>query len=146
MKLNKTPLPILLGIAHRAVEKKFMQIIDHVNLDVTFDQFIVLLPIGQENGITQQGIVNSCGKDKTSVTRIINTLENKNLAIRIKDLNDGRLNHIYLTKHGKKMLNKVFPTMEETRDYCKKDINEDDFRTTRSVIIKLIKKLENDNG
>ena len=142
MKLHNTPMPVLLGLSHRLVVKKFKQL----DLELTFDQFMVLMPIWKQDGISQQQIVEGCGKDKTSVTRIITTLENKNYVLRIKDLNDARLNHIYLTKFGKQTVEKVIPVMRQTRNYIKKDINENDYNIARSVIIQLIEKLDPNNG
>ena len=142
MELINTPFPVLLGIAHRLAERKFMQIIDHLGLDLTFDQFMVIVPIWKKEGISQQQIVEECGKDKTSVTRIITTLENKNILVRIKDSKDGRLNNIHLTKNGKKIIDKVHPVMQETREYLKKNINVNDFNIARTVIIQLIEGLD----
>ena len=146
MKLHNTPMPVLLGLSHRLVIKKFKQLIEALGLELTFDQFMVLMPIWKQDGISQQQIVEGCGKDKTSVTRIITTLENKNFVLRIKDLNDARLNHIYLTKFGKQTVEKVIPVMRQTRNYIKKDINENDYNIARSVIIQLIEKLDPNNG
>ncbi|MBT3738246.1 MAG: MarR family transcriptional regulator [Candidatus Marinimicrobia bacterium] len=146
MKLHNTPMPVLLGLSHRLVVKKFKELIESLDLELTFDQFMVLMPIWKLDGISQQQIVEGCGKDKTSVTRIITTLENKNFVLRIKDLNDARLNHIYLTKFGKQTVEKVIPVMRQTRNYIKKDINENDYNIARSVIIQLIEKLDPNNG
>ncbi len=146
MKLHNTPMPVLLGLSHRLVVKKFKQLIESLDLELTFDQFMVLMPIWKQDGISQQQIVEGCGKDKTSVTRIITTLENNNYVLRIKDLNDARLNHIYLTKFGKQTVEKVIPVMRQTRNYIKKDINENDYNIGRSVIIQLIEKLDPNNG
>ena len=146
MKLHNTPMPVLLGLSHRLVVKKFKQLIESLDLELTFDQFMVLMPIWKQDGISQQQIVEGCGKDKTSVTRIITTLENNNYVLRIKDLNDARLNHIYLTKFGKQTVEKVIPVMRQTRNYIKKDINENDYNIARSVIIQLIEKLDPNNG
>lgn len=146
MKLHNTPMPVLLGLSHRLVVKKFKELIESLDLELTFDQFMVLMPIWKQDGISQQQIVEGCGKDKTSVTRIITTLENKNFVLRIKDLNDARLNHIYLTKFGKQTVEKVIPVMRQTRNYIKKDINENDYNIARSVIIQLIEKLDPNNG
>ena len=120
MKLHNTPMPVLLGLSHRLVVKKFKELIESLDLELTFDQFMVLMPIWKLDGISQQQIVEGCGKDKTSVTRIITTLENKNFVLRIKDLNDARLNHIYLTKFGKQTVEKVIPVMRQTRIILKK--------------------------
>jgi|TARA_B110000263_G_scaffold94860_1_gene82964 DNA-binding MarR family transcriptional regulator len=146
MKLNNTPMPVLLGMAHRLAVKKFMKIIEVLGLDLTFDQYMVLDPIWKEDGITQQQIVDGCGKDKTSVTRIITTLENKNLVLRVRDLVDARINHIYITKHGKLIIEKVRAVMIDTRKYIKKDINQKDYNIARAVIIQLIERLDSNNG
>lgn len=146
MKLSNKPLPILIGIAHRLIQKKFCQIVDFSGFDLSIDQWMVLMPVWKQDGISQQEISDDCGKDKTSVTRIITTLENKNLLIRIKDTIDTRLNRIHLTNEGKKLFNKIKPLMLETREYIKEGMNDDDIQTTRAVLIHTIERITDENS
>ncbi len=119
---------------------------DQSGHDLSLDQWMVLTPIWKNNGIVQHEIVRKCGKDKTSVTRIISTLENKNLVLRVKDQVDQRVNHIHLTKKGDSLFEKITPLMEQMRTHMKKNIPQKDCDTMRSVLLIIIGKLDSDNS
>ena len=143
-KINNKPLPVLLGMAYRMVEKKFIQTVGKSGLDLSLDQWMVLMPIWKHNGISQQEIVSICPKDKTSVARIISTLERKNIVVRVKSQFDKRVNHIHLTKMGESMFDKISPLMEQTRAQVKMGISESDVQTFKDVLTKLIANLKNE--
>lgn len=146
LNLNNKPLPVLLGMVHRLVERKFMQTVSQSGYNLSLDQWMVLMPIWKHNGIAQHKIVSNCPKDKTSVARIITTLEKKNIVIRVKSQFDQRVNHIHLTKLGEAMFDKITPLMEETRMQVRKDIPDEDIKTTQTVLIQMIQNLEGKNG
>ena len=54
----------------------------------------------EKSSISQQNIADIIQKDKNSVTKIIDSLEKKNLVIRVVDKNDRRINKIELTEEG----------------------------------------------
>ncbi len=66
---------MLVGSAHKAMTKRFVQNTHKMGLDISLDQWMVLGPIWKFEGTSQKDIAEFCLKDKTSITRIINTLE-----------------------------------------------------------------------
>ena len=54
----------------------------------------------EQESLSQQKIADIIQKDKNSVTKIIDSLEKKNLVNRVVDKNDRRINKIELTKDG----------------------------------------------
>jgi|GEM_PF-2307737 MarR family transcriptional regulator, organic hydroperoxide resistance regulator len=139
--LNKEPLPVLLGLAHRTTVKKFMYIVSHAGYDLSLDQWMVLMPVWKNNGIAQNEIVEKCGKGKASVTRIISTLENKNIVVRVKGHTDQRKKHIHLTQKGMSLFDKIEPLMKNTRNNMRSIISENDANITRKVLIAIIERL-----
>ena len=55
-------------------------------------------------------------KDKTSVTKIIDTLEKKNLLVRYSDQIDQRIKRVVLSNKGKDLMKNVMPVIEQTRN------------------------------
>ena len=87
-----------------------------------------------------------CLKDKTSVTKIIDTLEKKNLVVRVPDQLDHRVNRVILTNAGKQLFYDVLPVMEKTREEVKKNIPDEDIEIFKNVLSSIIHNLENDKG
>ncbi len=88
---------MLMSQVDRLCTKKFSQNAHKLGMDITQDQWIVLGPIWKQKGISQKEIAEYCGKDKTSVTKIIDTLEKKNLLVRYSDQIDQRIKRVVLS-------------------------------------------------
>ena len=57
---------------------------------INFEEWINLLPLLNEEGLTQKEFSNILGKDKTTISRLISTWEKKGLVKRKLNPNDGR--------------------------------------------------------
>ncbi|MDD2266385.1 MarR family transcriptional regulator [Sulfuricurvum sp.] len=69
-------------------------------IDMTIEQFKVMVVLWKEGSSTQQNIADFVGKDKTSVTRLIAGLEKRSLIQRATDCQDKRCNLVTLTPQG----------------------------------------------
>ena len=70
--------------------------------DVTFSIGFTLISIDPENGSPSTSIGPTMGLESNSISRILNSMENKNLITRRPNPNDGRGIIISLTKLGLK--------------------------------------------
>ena len=134
-------LGMLIGQIHRLSTKKFVQNSHNSGIDISMDQWLVLGPIWENEGISHKEISEYCLKDKTSVTKIIDTLEKKNLVVRIPDQLDHRIKRVVLSNKGKKLFSEVIPVMELTRDQLRKGITDKEIELLRSVLSKIYKNL-----
>tara|TARA_Y100000768_G_scaffold307591_1_gene241696 strand:+ start:506 stop:955 length:450 start_codon:yes stop_codon:yes gene_type:complete len=134
-------LGMLIGQIHRLSTKKFVQNSHNSGIDISMDQWLVLGPIWENEGISHKEISEYCLKDKTSVTKIIDTLEKKNLVVRVPDQLDHRIKRVVLSNKGKKLFLEVIPVMELTRDQLRKGITEKEVELLRSVLSKIYKNL-----
>jgi len=107
-------------------------------MDITQDQWIVLGPIWKQKGISQKEIAEYCGKDKTSVTKIIDTLEKKNLLVRYSD---QRIKRVVLSNKGKDLMKNVMPVIEQTRNEVLSGINSKEVETFKIVLKKIYNNL-----
>ena len=134
----------LISSAHNMMTKRFVQNANEAGLDISLDQWMVLGPISYYGNASQKLLSDVCLKDKTSITRIINTLEKKNLVVRVSDQLDQRVNRIILTTAGKQLLIDAVPIMNKTREEVAKGIPESEIRIFKNVLSKIIYNLEDD--
>ena len=80
-------------------------------LDLSKEQWSVLKRLKVNDGQPQNDLAFITHRDKTSMTRLVNTMESKDLVVRRSDENDRRVNRIFLTDHGKEVIEKVTPIM-----------------------------------
>ena len=138
---NDINLGMLIGQVHRLSTKKFVQNSHDSGLDISMDQWIVLGPIWENEGLSHKEISEYCLKDKTSVTKIIDTLEKKNLVVRVSDQLDHRVKRVVLSNKGKELFLQAIPIMELTRDQLREGITEQDIESLRSVLTKIYNNL-----
>ena len=134
----------LISSAHNMMTKRFVQNANEAGLDISLDQWMVLGPISYHGNASQKVLSDECIKDKTSITRIVNTLEKKNLVVRVSDQIDHRINRIILTSAGKQLLIDAIPIMNKTRDEVALGIPESKIKVFKDVLAKIISNLEND--
>ena len=72
----------------------------NAGFNVTNEQFSILAQLWYQDGISQQDIASVVGRDKTTVSRVIDNMIKNNL-IRKTTGSDKRQRLIYLTEHGK---------------------------------------------
>ena len=133
---------MLINSAHRAMTKRFVQNAMKSGLDISLDQWMVLGPIWQLESASQKELGELTLKDKTSITRLVDMLEKKNLVVRVEDQIDHRIKRVILTNAGKQLFFDVLPIMEKTREQVRKDISDQDIETFKKVLSSIIVNLE----
>ena len=135
---------MLINSAHRAMTKRFVQNAMKSGLDISLDQWMVLGPIWQLESASQKELGEITLKDKTSITRLVDILEKKNLVVRVEDQIDHRIKRVILTNAGKQLFFDVLPIMEKTREEVRKDISDRDIETFKKVLSSIIVNLEDE--
>lgn len=94
---------ILNGKVSAAINRKLSRNFRQNGMEITPEQWTVLLFLWEKDGVTQQELCNATFKDKPSMTRLIDNMECQHLVVRISDKKDRRTNLIHLTKTGKEL-------------------------------------------
>ena len=141
LKFNMN-IGMLINTVQRAMTKRFVQNATESGLDISLDQWVVLGPIWQLESSSQKELGEMCFKDKTNITRIIDTLEEKNLVVRIEDQIDHRIKRVVLTNSGKQLFYDVLPIMEKTREELRANISDNDIDIFKSVLSKILKNFD----
>ena len=86
---------ILNGKVSAAINRKLYRNFRQNGLEISPEQWTVLIFLWEKDGVTQQELCNATFKDKPSMTRLIDNME------------DRRTNLIHLTKDGKELEEKA---------------------------------------
>lgn len=90
-----------IGETSRLVHKRVTAIFSERGFDVTVEQFSVLALLWYKEGVKQQDIADGLKRNKTTITRIVENMINRNLIVKVPDQLDKRNKLIYLTQKGK---------------------------------------------
>ncbi|MCK5824547.1 MAG: MarR family transcriptional regulator [Ichthyobacteriaceae bacterium] len=97
------------------------------HIDISGDQFAFLKHLSFDDGMSQKELSNKIGRDKTTMARVINTLEKKNLVLRVGSREDKRINHIYLTNLGKEKVKELTPIISEVDKELKSVFTDEEY-------------------
>lgn len=149
-------LGYLVSRTARAMSLQINQHFLQAGFNVTGEQWAVLVQILDDDGLNQQEIACKVGKDKASITRLVDGLEKRNLVVRISDKNDRRNKLIYLTKEGKNVKIQLTKIAEDLLDDMQQNIDKTDLDNCKQVLQQVFKNcvtvckkgfnLENEEG
>ena len=77
------------------------------NFEISYDQWIVLQTLSEQQGVTQVSIAKNTLKEPASISRILKLLEKKELIEKIDDRKNKRAKRIYLTPKGDEVQKKA---------------------------------------
>ena len=132
-------IAVYVNILNSRIKKCFFDKLQENGINITPEQFLVLDILWKEQSFSQQNIADIIQKDKNSVTKIIDSLEKKNLVRRVVDKNDRRINKIELTDDGS-ALEKV--TTEVAINFMNDAIKDID-KQELDIFVNVMRKLKN---
>lgn len=94
-----------------------------------------------KDGQSQTELAEFLGKDKTTVVRLIHTMEKSILVVRVPSKEDKRINLIYLTQKGKGVQQEVMKCIQQTLARALDGISTKDEETAKKVLKDMHKNL-----
>lgn len=131
----------LLGVTNRLMACRLNRNLNTEGSGVSFEQWTVLVRLWDKDGQSQQELANNCGRDKTTMTRLLDNLEKQNVVLRVEDKNDRRNKLIYLTNLGKSLKEKLIPVAQQTLDQAQMGISDEELRIFKEVLNKIRENL-----
>lgn len=104
------------------------------SLELNGAQFDVLMRVSTAEGLTQQQLADTLLVTKGNVCQLLDKMEQSGLLHREQE---GRSNKIFLTEHGRSLLEQVVPVHEELLQSLFSSLTEDEQRTFLSLIRRL---------
>ena len=108
------------------------------SFDLTVKQWLLLKVLSQEDGTNQTDLAMITDRDKTSLTRLLNTMERKGLIYREIDTADSRTKRVYISDHGHKAYRDTLHTVANAFA----EIEEGLTKAEKRIIQKVMRKIQ----
>jgi len=120
------------------IKEKGEQFFKELNLGITLEQLIAMDTISANVGICQTDLSRLMLKERSSTSRILNSLEKLEFVERKTATKNRRLvNELYITAQGEDFLSKNGEKLKKTFENVFDDMTEDEFESIRRGILKM---------
>ena len=111
------------------------------NIDITSEQFAVLVVLWYQDGISQKEISEKLNRDKTTITRVLMNMKKSKLIKQVTDAEDNRSNLVYLTAKGKEVQKAGVQVSGQLYQQVLKDIPPAQLSTGINILQKMLNAL-----
>lgn len=112
------------------------------NIKLTKEQWLLLKKLHERNGQIQNDLAFITDRSKTSLTRLIGTMEKKGLVYRVGCEADRRVNRVYYTEKGKAIFAQAEPVFLEVIEQLTENLSEEQVELTIEALKQIIKNAE----
>lgn len=127
-----------IGKTVKMLDYHLQEAFDAAGLDITKEQMIILKKLHEEDGLPQNELALLTYRDKSSLARLLATMERKEVIVRIQSKHDKRINKVYLTDKGRLLFKNTRPVIKEILEVMENDISDQEKHT----IIEILKKIQ----
>ena len=132
----------LINIAARMFSDQLQNLLKHEDIELTIEQWRLLFYLWIEDDINQQELARRAKKEKSTITRIVNSLEHKGFIKRENRVNDRRNKNIKLTEKGRFLEPVTIAIADQVVKNAEAGIEAKDLKVFSSVLTKLISNLD----
>jgi len=134
--------PFWLERSIRAIKTRQLRELKKAGINITIEQWILLVGVENYDGETQRVISVKTLKDTANVHRILSQLAKKGLIVKLPHADDGRKTVVRITEKGKTTIEKALPIMDKVRNEGLSDISEKEFDFLMIALKKIYHNLE----
>ena len=127
----------MLGQTMKLVKYKLMAKFKENDLDLSMENFTILVFINEKDLLTQQDLANHFMRDKSIVLRQVNTLIDMGYVVRSTDEDDKRKKNLILTDRGNKLLQFSKELSHQVSEELLDGISEEELKNFEHVISKI---------
>lgn len=129
--------PMLLAKCEKFMRESLNKRFKDAGFNVTTEQWIILVHLGQQDGLTQQDLADRYNRSKVSALNLVRKLEKAGYVIRESDPVDRRCNRVYLTSNGRKLLQTLVPLAKANIAYMSEGISIEEIELLKSIVKKI---------
>ncbi|CAN5799236.1 MarR family transcriptional regulator [soil metagenome] len=133
---------VITGVANTALARRLQKYFRDAGLDITVEQWSVLVHLWKEDGVNQQELCNKTFRDKPSITRLVDNLEKLGMVKRVASKEDRRINYIFLTDEAKAMRDKTMELANNTLMDGLDGVSIEDVEVVRRVLTQVYENLK----
>jgi len=115
---------------------------EETDLELGMEGFVILMHIRHEDGMHQTQLAETIGRDKPSVTRALDALEDRDWLRRSVDPEDRRSHRLTLTDEGRQALDRATPIVHRIISRIFDPISESDYQVFLTVLLTLRQQLD----
>ncbi|MDQ7002192.1 MAG: MarR family transcriptional regulator [Ghiorsea sp.] len=127
----------LIGHLMCFMRHQISQAYKELGYDITPEAAQALTIIQHFDGLTQTKLAQILGKDKASITRLLNSLVQLGLVERMQDSNDRRIIRAHITIKGKNTFQQFLPKLHALSDLTLQGISEEDVKQTLHTLTRI---------
>jgi DNA-binding MarR family transcriptional regulator len=120
-----------------------MRLIEH---DVSFGHWTFLRILWQKDGVTQRALSEAAGVMEPTTYAALTGMEKLGYIERRQSPENKKNMYVFLTEQGKALESKLVPLAVEVNEISMRDATEEEIRTTRKVLLGMIKNLAADES
>ena len=108
----------------RKIKQTLQKRLNNLNIDITVDQWVIILELSRHKDLAQNEIAKKTNKDAPTVNRIIEILLKKELVSKNNNSIDKRKSVICLSNKGKKMIEIIKFRNDGWKNLSDQDLND----------------------
>lgn len=112
-------------------------------LDISSDQWTVLMFLSDNNGPTQTDLAQKLYKDRANLTRILDLMEKNQLVERQRSSTDRREYNVFITEKGTSLIPQLKIIGDSVMDKALKGANAEEIKGIKHFLNKLFINLDN---
>jgi MarR family transcriptional regulator, organic hydroperoxide resistance regulator len=110
--------------------------------DVTPEQWMVLIRLWEREGLAQAELSDLTLRDAPTMSRIVRGMEERDMVERRRSAEDGRVQLVFLTEHGRALQKKLVPVARGLVERMVRGVAKADLATTRRSLERMFENLE----
>lgn len=130
----KNSLGPWIGRTMKLIEHRLEDLLAENNIDLSKMQFIVLSKIAENDGLCQSQLAFYTNRDKSSLTRMINTLISKGYITKCPSKKDKRKNKIYISEQGIDILKEAAPHFKKMTEFVEEGLTPEEIESTKKIL------------
>jgi DNA-binding MarR family transcriptional regulator len=127
---------------YRAMWKNISRELAREGLQVTVEQWPIMIQLWDQNGQTQKDFARKLFKDKTTIARLVAGMEETGMVERAPGEKDKREKSVCLTAKGKDIMDRATTIIQRIDGLAKTGISEKDLDVCKEVLRAVHKNLE----
>lgn len=131
----------LVNIADKMMKATLAKALHSEGFEITPEQYSILLSLWSKNGQCQYELASCQGKDRASITRLIDSMEKENMVVRIPSENDRRIKLVYLTNKAKNLKPSLIDVATKATSHATENIPSEKIQETKELFKQIIENL-----
>ena len=133
---------VITGVANTALARRLQKYFRQAGLELTVEQWSVLVHLWKNDGVSQQELCNRTFRDKPSITRLVDNMEKQGLVTRVPSKDDKRINLIFLSEQAKNMRDETMLLANNTLNEGLEGVSHEDVEVVKRVLTLVYENLK----